>query len=47
LAGVKTPVILGPTGIGKTAVAYALTAYWPLEVVSADSRQVCPTTGST
>jgi len=40
LAGVRTPLILGPTGIGKTAVAHALAAYWPLEVVSADSRQV-------
>jgi tRNA dimethylallyltransferase len=40
LAGAKTPVLLGPTGIGKTAVAYALAAYWPLEVVSADSRQI-------
>jgi tRNA dimethylallyltransferase len=40
LAGVRTPVIVGPTGIGKTAVAYALAAHWPLEVVSADSRQV-------
>jgi tRNA dimethylallyltransferase len=40
LAGAETPVILGPTGIGKTAVAIALAAYWPLEVISADSRQV-------
>jgi tRNA dimethylallyltransferase len=40
LAGVRTPVIVGPTGIGKTAVALALAAHWPLEVVSADSRQV-------
>jgi tRNA dimethylallyltransferase len=40
LAGVNTPVILGPTGIGKTAVAHALAAHWPLEVVSADSRQI-------
>jgi tRNA dimethylallyltransferase len=40
LAGVDTPVILGPTGIGKTAVAHALSAHWALEVVSADSRQV-------
>jgi tRNA dimethylallyltransferase len=40
LAGVRTPVIVGPTGIGKTAVAYALASHWPLEVVSADSRQV-------
>jgi tRNA dimethylallyltransferase len=40
LAGVSTPVIIGPTGIGKTAVAYALAAHWPLEIISADSRQV-------
>lgn len=40
MAGVSTPLILGPTGIGKTAVAYALAAHWPLEVISADSRQV-------
>lgn len=36
----RTPVIVGPTGVGKTAVAVALAAHWPLEVVSADSRQV-------
>ena len=30
----------GPTAIGKTAVALALAALWPIEVVSADSRQV-------
>lgn len=36
----RTPVIVGPTGIGKTAVALALAAFWPIEVVSADSRQV-------
>ncbi len=35
-----TPVIVGPTGVGKTAVALALAAHWPLEVISADSRQV-------
>jgi len=40
LGGARTPVIVGPTGIGKTAVAYALAAHWPLEVVSADSRQI-------
>jgi tRNA dimethylallyltransferase len=33
-------VLLGPTGIGKTAVALALGEHWPLEVISADSRQV-------
>src|SRR3954466_891658 len=40
LAGAKVPVLLGPTAVGKTAVALALAAHWPLEVVSADSRQV-------
>lgn len=40
MAGARTPVIVGPTGIGKTAVAYALAQHWPLEVISADSRQV-------
>jgi tRNA dimethylallyltransferase len=40
LGAVRLPVIVGPTGIGKTAVALALAEYWPLEVVSADSRQV-------
>jgi tRNA dimethylallyltransferase len=33
-------VIAGPTGVGKTATAVALAARVPLEVVSADSRQV-------
>ena len=39
---VKPPllVIAGPTGAGKTAAALALAARMPLEVVSADSRQV-------
>jgi tRNA dimethylallyltransferase len=39
---VVTPllVIVGPTGVGKTAVAVALAARTPIEVVSADSRQV-------
>jgi tRNA dimethylallyltransferase len=40
LAAVRTPVIVGPTAVGKTAVAVALAAHWPLEVISADSRQV-------
>jgi tRNA dimethylallyltransferase len=40
LAGAKVPVLVGPTAVGKTAVALALAAYWPLEVISADSRQV-------
>jgi len=33
-------VIAGPTGVGKTATAVALARRLPLEVVSADSRQV-------
>lgn len=38
--GDRTLILLGPTGIGKTAVALALAEHWPIEVVSADSRQV-------
>jgi tRNA dimethylallyltransferase len=34
------PVIVGPTAVGKTAVALALAAHWPIEVISADSRQI-------
>jgi tRNA dimethylallyltransferase len=34
------PVIVGPTAVGKTAVAVALRDHWPLVVISADSRQV-------
>ena len=34
------PVIVGPTAVGKTAVAIALRDAWPLVVISADSRQV-------
>jgi tRNA dimethylallyltransferase len=33
-------VIAGPTGVGKTAAAVALARRLPIEVVSADSRQV-------
>src|SRR5436190_11220280 len=33
-------VVAGPTGVGKTAAVVALAARVPLEVVSADSRQV-------
>ena len=40
MAGVKLPVLVGPTAIGKTAVALALAERWSMEVVSADSRQV-------
>jgi tRNA dimethylallyltransferase len=34
------PVIVGPTCVGKTALALALRAHWDVIVVSADSRQV-------
>lgn len=40
MAGASVPVIVGPTAIGKTATALALARYWPLEIVSADSRQI-------
>ncbi|HEY4647632.1 MAG TPA: tRNA (adenosine(37)-N6)-dimethylallyltransferase MiaA [Gemmatimonadales bacterium] len=40
MAGGKVPVLLGPTAVGKTAVALALSAHWPHEIISADSRQV-------
>jgi tRNA dimethylallyltransferase len=33
-------VVVGPTAVGKTAVALALAAHWPLEIISADSRQI-------
>jgi tRNA dimethylallyltransferase len=36
----RVPVLVGPTAVGKTAVALALGAHWPLEVISADSRQI-------
>ena len=43
MAGQKPPllVIAGATGVGKTAAALALARRVPLEVISADSRQVC------
>jgi tRNA dimethylallyltransferase len=34
------PVIVGPTAVGKTAVALELRSHWPITVISADSRQV-------
>lgn len=40
MAGARVPVLVGPTAIGKTAVAMALAEHLALEVVSADSRQV-------
>jgi tRNA dimethylallyltransferase len=39
-AKVPVVVIAGPTGVGKTAVAMALAHEVPIEVISADSRQV-------
>ncbi len=39
-APVPLLAILGPTGIGKTRLAVALSEHWPIEVVSVDSRQV-------
>lgn len=33
-------VLTGPTGIGKTELSLALAAHYPLEIVSADSRQI-------
>lgn len=36
----RVPVLVGPTAVGKTAVALELAAALPIEVVSADSRQV-------
>ena len=35
-----TPVLVGPTAVGKTAVAAALVARLPITVISADARQV-------
>ncbi len=40
MAGGRVPVVVGPTAVGKTAVGLALAAHWPLEIVSADSRQI-------
>ena len=32
--------ILGPTGIGKTEISLQLANHFPIEIVSADSRQI-------
>ena len=40
MAGARVPVVVGATAAGKTAVALALSGHWPLEVISADSRQI-------
>ena len=34
------PVLVGPTAVGKTAVAAALAAHAPVTVISADARQI-------
>ncbi len=39
-AKLRIPVLVGPTAVGKTAVAVALAELLPLEIISADSRQV-------
>src|SRR5204862_29645 len=39
-ARLLTPVLVGPTAVGKTAVAVALATLTPLSVISADARQV-------
>ncbi len=36
----KIPAICGPTGSGKTAVALRLAEHLPVEIISADSRQI-------
>jgi tRNA dimethylallyltransferase len=36
----RVPILVGPTGIGKTAVTVVLADHWPLVVISADARQV-------
>jgi tRNA dimethylallyltransferase len=36
----QIPIVTGPTGSGKTSVTVDLAAEYPLEVVSADSRQI-------
>ncbi|HEV8358495.1 MAG TPA: tRNA (adenosine(37)-N6)-dimethylallyltransferase MiaA [Gemmatimonadales bacterium] len=40
MGGDSLPILVGPTAVGKTAVVLALAAHLPLEVISADSRQV-------
>ena len=39
-SGIIIPIICGPTGSGKTAIALQLARDFPIEIISADSRQV-------
>lgn len=34
------PFLVGPTAVGKTAVSIQISKYWPVEIISADSRQI-------
>lgn len=40
LADASIPILVGPTAVGKTAVALALAERLPIEIISADSRQI-------
>lgn len=40
MVAASVPVLVGPTAIGKTAVALSLASHLPVEVISADSRQI-------
>lgn len=40
MGAARVPVLVGPTAVGKTAVGLALARHWPVEIVSADSRQI-------
>ena len=39
-SGIIIPIICGPTGSGKTSIALKLAGDFPIEIISADSRQV-------
>ena len=39
-SGIIIPIICGPTGSGKTSIALELAGKFPVEIISADSRQV-------
>ena len=36
----KRIIICGPTGIGKSGMAFELARYWNIPIISADSRQI-------